>query len=293
MVTAPTLETPTLVGDEPVDAEPRAEDLRLWSVTTIGNALAKQALIPWAARETAEAAIRSVDAWRAIEESSGTEEAVRWLTQARYRPPRGSKRTAAELGTAVHKAAEEYALTGKRPDVDPEVRPYLDRFDEWLQRFTPSYQAVETTVYNETYGYAGTADAFLTIDGVRLIADYKTSRKSVDRKGNPTHPWPEVALQLAPYRYAERAAVWRPRKFESFRRRYYLLSSAERAEALPVPEVDGGVCIYITPEHAEAYPVRCDEAIFAAYLYVLEAARWSFELSRQVIGEPLTLPLDH
>lgn len=273
--------------DVPVPKDDDPDD-RYYSVTTIIGVLDKPALVPWAAKETAQAAIRSKATWESILEENGEHEAERYLTGARFRPPKGSKRSAAELGTAFHTAAQEYALDGVIPDLDDEVRPYFEQFDGWLQRFSPSYQAVETTVYSPRFGYAGTCDGFLTIDGVRLIVDYKTSRKAIDAKGNPTTPYPEVALQLAAYRYAEIAALWRPRRFESFRRRYYLLSQQERSQAIPVLEVDGGVCIHVTTEHCEAFPVRCDERVHEAFLFAQECARWTFQDSRGAIGEPLT-----
>lgn len=268
---------------------PEPEDLVMWSVTTIIGALDKPALLYWSAEETAKAAIKNERTWKAMLDEQGESEAVKWLRDARFRRQKGL-RSATELGTAVHEACEQYALTGVRPEVDDEVRPFLDRFDEWLDRFQPSYQATEVVVFHPEYGYAGTTDAFLTLEGVPLICDYKTSRKDVDGQGKPTGPYPEVALQLAAYRHARFAAVWRPRRFEKFRRRYYLLSEAEKALAVPVPAVEGGVCIHITPQRCEAYPVRCDETVHEAFLYVLEAARWSFETSKQVVGGPIDAP---
>jgi hypothetical protein len=61
-------------------------------------------------------------------------------------------------------------------------------------------------------------------------------------------------LQLAAYRHAEFAAVWRARRFEQYSRRYYLLNPEERAMALPMPKTDGGLVIHITPEHCDVYP---------------------------------------
>jgi hypothetical protein len=275
----------------PVDA-PKAEpeDLRLWSVTTIIGVLDKPALLYWAAEQTALAAIHQQATWHGMLEDDAPTcrhedsdcQAVKWLRDARLRK-RPGVRSATELGEAVHAACEQYALTGTRPEVDDEVRPFLERFDEWLQRFGPSYQAVELTVYHPQLGYAGTADAFLTIDGVRYIADYKTSRRA-DGGG----PYPEqVGLQLAAYRHAAFAAAWRARRYEQFRRRYYLLSPAEQALAVPVPEVDTGLVIHLTPVACEAYPIRCDEPVWEAYLAVQDAARWVFQDSKQVMGEVL------
>lgn len=282
-------------------------DQRLWSVTTIIGVLDKPALLYWAAEQTALAALATINTLAQRVNEDGQDETVKWLRDARFRRPK-DRLTAASLGTCAHTACEQYALTGNRP-TDEELaaiiraeagqrftgtahetgvlNKMLDQFDGWLQRFTPTYQATEVVVYHPTYGYAGQADGFLTIDGVRLIIDYKTSREGFDNRGNPKSPYPEAALQLAAYRYAQFAAVWRPRRIERFRRRYYLLGDAERDQAVPVPQVDGGAVIHLTPEHCEIFPVRCDPQVHEAFLYVQEAARWSHEMSRDVIGLPM------
>lgn len=277
------------VGPEPEDVKKaNPEDQRFWSVTTIIGTLDKPALVYWASDLTARAAIDDQDIWVPMAKKD-PDEAHRWLTGARFRKPAGQTRSATELGTAVHAAIEEYTLTGIRPelDADDEVVPYLEQFDRWAQRFQPEYQAAEVTVYHPEYGYAGTCDAFLTVDGVRFIADYKTTRKSFDSKGKPTGPYPEVALQLAAYRYAALAAVWRPRRVEQFRRRYYLLSPEEQAAAVPVPDVDTGLVIHITPEHCTAHPVDCADGTYDYFLFALEIARWTFDASKHVIGDIL------
>lgn len=303
-----TLDTAELLGQAPDDVTQAGDgDLRLWSVTTIIGALDKPALLYWAAEQAALAAVRIASTLpdRIVQE--GEAEVVKWLRDARFRRPKGILSNAS-LGTVAHQCCEEYALTGTRPDrgriaeilrieggarfdgVDaetPVVEKMLDQFDGWLQRFQPAFQATEVVVYHPTYGYAGCSDAFLTIDGVRLIVDYKTSREGFDKEGRPKTPYAEAALQLAAYRYAEFAAVWRPRRIEKFRRRYYLLSDAERERAVPVPEVDGGAVIHLTPDHCEIFPVRCDQRVHEAFLYVQEASRWLNTTSKDVVGMPM------
>ncbi len=272
---------------EPVDVtKPAAGDQEFYSVTTVIGCLDKPALQYWSAEQTAIAAVSVAGSLSQRIEEEGEEQVTKWLRDARFRRPK-DQRSAAELGTEVHAACEEYALTGIRPETDDEVRPFLDRFDEWLQLWQPKYHAVETTVYSPKYGYAGTLDAIVEIDGQMLLTDYKTSKKSVDGYGKPTKPYPEVALQLAAYRYAELAAVWRPRRYEKYRRRYYLLGPEEQAMAVPMPGVDGGMAIHISPEHCTAYPVRCDPTVYDAFLYCVEAFRWTADLSKTVIGKPL------
>lgn len=301
--------TTTEFGLEAVDvAGPETDDLTLWSVTTIIGALDKPALLYWAAKQTAIAAIDSTATWQAMADDEGRDAAVKWLRDARFRRPK-TRLADNALGSVVHKVCETYALTGTKPgrdfaveliareggphvDIESEtniVGTMLNQFDGWLQRFTPSYQATEVCVYSPTYGYAGQADCFLTIDGVRFIGDYKGTRNPRDSQGRPKTPYAEqVGIQLAAYRNADYAAVWRPRRFEKWRRRYYLLGAAERELAVPVPEVDTGLVIHITPESCEAYPIRCDDEVYAAFLYTLEAFRWLNETSKLVMGEPLT-----
>lgn len=279
--------TDTIARLEPLDVpKPAAEDIQFYSVTTILGVLDKPALVYWSAEMAAKAAVQVAGSLPARLEEEGDEAVIKWLRDAQFRRPKG-QRTAAELGTAVHAACEEYALTGTRPVVDDEVRPFLDQFDKWASTAQPKYHAVETTVFNPTYGYAGTLDAIVEVYGQTLLTDYKTSKKSLDTKGKETKPYPEVAPQLAAYRFAEMAAVWRPRRFERYQRRYYLLGPDEREMAVPMPKVDGGMAIHITPDHCRAYPIRCDEPVFDAFLFILETFRWDNELAKTVIGKPL------
>lgn len=297
------------LGQEPVQlTSPADDDLRLWSVTTIIDILDKGGLMYWAAAQAANEAIDSLATWQAMLHDRGREETVKWLRDAFRRRPK-TLLSATDLGGVAHNVCETYALTGTKPDDDfireaiyrkggdfvdldseaDTIGLMLDQFDKWLQQFTPSYQATEVCVYSPTYGYAGQCDAFLTIDGVKFIVDYKSSREPFDSQGRPKTPYPEqVGLQLAAYRHAEMAAVWRPRRFEQFRRRYYALSPAEQELAVPVPEVDTGLVIMLTTHACDAYPIKCDEEVHTYFLYCLEMARWVNDASRTVLREPLT-----
>jgi hypothetical protein len=256
-------------------------------VTTIIGALDKPALLYWAAEQSAEAAVTIAKSLPSRIEEDGRDEVVKWLRDARFRKPKG-QRSATQLGTDVHDPLEQLALTGKFPDVDDEVRPFIEQADRWMQKFQPVYEAAEMTIYNPTYGYAGTLDAIAVIDGVRFLIDYKSTRKSIDSRGKPTTPYPEqVGLQLAAYRYGEYAAAWRPRRYEYQKRRYYLLGMTERENAQPVPEVDGCLVLHITPEHCEAFPINANEDAYQAFLYTLEAFRWVNQTSKHIMGDPL------
>jgi hypothetical protein len=274
--------------DLPLDKLSDAERAQAyWSVTTIVGVLEKRALQYWAAEETAKTAVRWASSLPQRIREDGEEAVIKTLANARFQPPPGKERSATELGIAVHAACERYVITGRRPDVDAEVAPFLDSFERWAQSAQPEYEAAEVTVYSPTYGYAGTLDCMLRLAGPLVIADYKTSRKDVTDKGKPTTPYPETALQLAAYRYAELAATWKPRRFEHYRRRYYMLSEAEQGLALAVPEVTGGVCIWITPVRCQAYPVNCGPEIFELFLFLLEAAQFPLATAKTVIGPAL------
>ena len=45
--------------------------------------------------------------------------------------------------------------------------------------------------------------------------------------------------------------------------------------------------IHVTPEHCDAYIVRCDQDVYQYGLYVLEASRWQNDFSKTVIGNIL------
>ena len=288
-MTGPSFKPPDIAPGEQFTDQEAEGDERFWSVTTIIGVLDKPALMFWSAKIAATAAVRRRKTWEAIADEDSTDAAIRWIADfyARNRDMRAGQMGPTERGTVLHSLIEEYTITGRRPkNVEPELLPWLESFDEWAQRNSPVYDAAEVALYNITYGYAGTCDCFLKLDGVPLIGDYKTADDmTTGKEPKPTTPYPEVALQLAAYRHAEIAATWRARRHTKWSSRYYLLSEAEAALANPVPKVDGGVVIHITPNRCAAYAVRCDDEIFDAFLYTQEAARFKFDLANQVIGD--------
>lgn len=300
---------------EVVDAKREDADEVMWSVTTIIGVLDKPALIPWAVNVTAEKVVQKVDTVLTRLQGEGAESAIDYIKGLRWHTD--GQLSDSQLGTVAHGLFDSYALSGHRPEITPELHPdhatkrsllkhpdlvalhgMVGQFERFLEEYQPTYDACEVVVYHPHeladgsagFGYAGQADAFLRINGVPLIADYKTSRKTYDGRGRVRAPYPEVGLQLAAYRHAPYAAVWRARRYEASRRRYYLLSPQEKAAAVPVPEVEGGVAIRITPDHYGVYPVRCGPEQWDTFLFCLELARWSFNRASLVVGNPMTPP---
>jgi hypothetical protein len=275
-----------LEAEVPEAQKPGKADLQLWSVTTIIRQIGgADGLINWAVGKTATAAIHEQDIWQPMIDRGLELEAVRYISGARWRPRPGCSLTDADAGSLFHKLAERWIFEGKRPPCDvPEVSKLLDSFEQWLKASNPTFDALEMTVYHPDEGYAGTLDAILNVDGRRFVLDYKTTLDSDE--GRRKRPWHSVAPQLAAYRHAKYVAVWKARTEERYSRRYYLLSEDERRNALPMPEIEGGYCLHVSPWHADLYYVRTGEDIYRdGFLAAVDAARWTLRLADTAIDE--------
>lgn len=166
--------------------DPRSGDL-VPSVTNVLGVLNKPALPRWAAIEVAR------KAWELRLSLPGMDEADA-IDVLKGSPWRKSTR-AADRGTTIH-AYLEAVLAGSRPQtVTGEAALYRAAADAWLDWYKPTPVHLERTVFGD--GYAGTADAWLKVDGALWLVDFKTS-KAV---------YPEAALQLAALAAAPLMAV--------------------------------------------------------------------------------------
>lgn len=253
------------------------EPLRLWSVTTLiklGMGTS-DALVNWAVNTTSEYALDNVDALTQLDR----EAALDVLKRARYR----KSGKAMARGTDIHKAAEGLAL-GAPIAVEPDVQPYVDQYQRFLEEHQPEFLMAEAPVYSPSRFYAGTLDAVMLLDGQRVVCDIKTTDRGPNsEKSRP--PYPEVALQLAAYRRAEVVGVMSEMRYASGKR-YYLFDPEAQHE--PMPETDGGVCIVISPEDYMLVPVRTDEEVFRCFIAARECARFSVDVSKRVFGPPIS-----
>jgi hypothetical protein len=167
------------------------------SVTNVlDTAISKPALVPWAAKITAE------KAWQVLPQmvAKSRKPAERELLHKEIKGEvRIVKDMAADLGDRVHKRAEAHVL-GKPYPEDEEVEPFalqmLQFFSDFGVDFDKDIEASEATIINRTVGYAGTGDlwVWLRVSGRRrlLLLDIKTSS---------TRPaesvFTEMGLQLA------------------------------------------------------------------------------------------------
>jgi hypothetical protein len=232
-----------------------------WSVTTIlGGGLPKPALINWAKKFTAEYAVDNLTKLATLLEPDAQGEvdregAVDWLKNASFR----ERDRAADLGTLVHAATEAYVLGKPYPKWPPLVKPRMEAFERFLADFEPEYTATEASVYSRAQRYAGTLDAIATIDGRTLLLDTKTSKKAI---------YPDVALQLAAYRYAD------------------FIGLPDGSEE-PMRPVDACAALRLADGEYELIDVRADRDVFQVFLFVREVFRWTTETSKSVLLGPV------
>jgi hypothetical protein len=248
------------------------------SITTVAGARAKDFLQGWYATMASKRAL-DMYAWldRNPQRASAEISRVtrdRWGTQKRIAAAAPEyTRSAADFGTLVHTACEDWGTSGARPDAahlgalidqmrtahgsfadekDPqalisraEVR--LDGYGRFLEDYQPEFLEVEQTVVNHTVGYAGTTDAIVKIGNTVLSADIKTSKKV---RG-------DYALQGVAVCRAE-------------------LLLDDDGTTREMPELTGAFIIHL-PEAGgyQAVPLRTGDAEFEVFR-ALRAA-WSFE----------------
>lgn len=241
---------------------------RYWSVTTIiGGGVPKPALIGWAAKMTALAAIKHPDKVAAllageeitydskgVPNSPGANAAYKFLTG--YRWTQSNK--AADLGTRVHEAFEAYMLDKPMPSWPDDIAPYMESAVQFLKDFEVLVEMTEASVFNRTQRYAGTLDAIVTINGERWLIDGKTGGV-----------WPEAALQMAAYAHAE--FIGRPDKAEE-----------------PMPKIDRAAVLDLKPDGYRFVPVDIGEDVYYAFLYAREVFKFQEEISKRCIGDDVT-----
>lgn len=142
-------------------------------VTTLIKALDPDpgALIGWATKTTAEAAVSTREEWDPL----GSRQEAESLIKAHAKRAQSVKR---DLGTAVHDAIEQALKADlrqeRRPSVHPKVKPYMDALESFQEETGWSPMVMERTVLSTEWGYAGTLDAVgQTSEGVVML-DWKS-----------------------------------------------------------------------------------------------------------------------
>jgi hypothetical protein len=175
-------------------------------VTGILKVLDKSdALMAWAARNTAEAAIalasRKVhdpfdveslqSALDELLKSVGPEGTVKALTSRSS----WKRDEAAQLGTDVHKYADDHVNGRPLPELPALTQKYVSAYEDWWMASGWTIRTTEAFILNESIGYGGTLDLLCRDrDGRTVLSDIKTGRSV----------YPEAVLQLAAYGMAEK-----------------------------------------------------------------------------------------
>lgn len=147
-------------------------------VTSILRVLDKSdALVGWASRMTAEAAVRLADSLPTMIASVGAEGAIKALT-ARSSWQRDES---AALGTEVHALAERYVKGDELTDVTPKALARITGYAEWWQASGWRLVAAECMVIKRYpwtgRGYGGTFDLYaIDRNGKKVMADIKTGK---------------------------------------------------------------------------------------------------------------------
>ena len=155
---------------------------RMPSVTTILNAIAKPALVPWAAKEerlAVSAAAANLYADLAAQPHLPQAMYVLALEQRIGQAKAHTKALAkaAEIGSAAH-GAIQWALTqqlhgvaaGVAPPLSDAARLAFHAFQDWARAVALQPLAIEQTVYSRTHVFAGTMDLLATLDARALLA---------------------------------------------------------------------------------------------------------------------------
>jgi len=195
-----------------------------------------------------------------------------------------SKRRTDE-GSRVHHIVKHWVLTGFWLPADPDIEVYVASFKAFVAEYgllNTDWELAEARVVNREYMYAGTLDGAirfrrersraaadlldrLTADGADrvqealLIVDYKTREKE-DRA-----VFPDMPLQLAPYRFAQTLVL------------------ADGRE-IPMIKVDAAAIIQIRPDATSVELVLAEEPEFATFVSLLGSDGWAQERGKRAIA---------
>lgn len=200
------------------------------SVTTILGALDKPGVVQWAVDNTAAYAVANVDELldRTEEQGYGF---LRWYHKRKpdFDDPDvnltnyhvGVLDDLAELGTLVHEWIEADLNGWIEPEITRrEQEEMIEQYLLWKVDQDITVHATEATLFGN--GYAGTADTFWTVNGVKYLNDNKTSRLARDEHFaqlgalGACHTMAVEALKDAPEAVEAAGTWWTPTPLPSF-----------------------------------------------------------------------------
>ena len=139
-------------------------------VTSVLKVLNKPALIQWSANMAASYVLENLPAENDLS-------MIEKICHEAKTAHRRFTKDAADIGTAVHKFAENTLRDGKAPTTpkDEKTANGCKAFLEWFQAHKIEPIHLEQMVFHPDWWYAGTADFYGKIDGGLCVLDFKTS----------------------------------------------------------------------------------------------------------------------
>jgi hypothetical protein len=234
--------------------------------TLIKGGLPAPALTYWAARSVAEFVAdnaEQVDSLRGMGRNS--------LVAALKETPWTARDQAGVRGTEVHALAEEL-IHGRPVDVPEHLLGYVESYVDFLDTIRPEPVLVEAMILNRTAWYAGRLDLVADLPatvaaqypqlGPRPLLDIKTAKGI----------YPETALQLAAYRYAE----------------HYLDADGDEQPMADLG-ITGAAAIHVRADGWDLVPVRADDYVFKRFRHVAFVAGVTKEM-KEYVAPPLARP---
>ena len=162
------------------------------SVTSILSAIAKPALVPWAAKLEREAVVRAAaELYADLPLNTPRMNKTAYVSTLERRLGGVKEHTkalaaAADIGSAVHNRIEWDLRTDLKQVVGPEpvlqgkaLWAYMS-YQDWRQKANLVPYRIEQTVVSKRYGYAGTMDWYGEIDHeserLKVVGDWKTGK---------------------------------------------------------------------------------------------------------------------
>lgn len=233
------------------------------SVTAIvGAGEPKPALIGWAKKVTAEAAISEHALVGEIIAKSGEQAAIDHLKGSAWR----TRDEAAAMGSQMHEVAElEIMGTGFPEPTESAPRSMLLHFRHFLKEQKPEWLAIEAVVVNSMHRYAGTLDAIgrfslPELGDLPLLVDWKTG----------SGVYGSYALQLSAYSRATH--VVGPQGLKDINDTPLADLNKEKA-----------VVLHLRPMGWKLIEVSINDDVFEAFLTTRDMAAWT-EASNSVVG---------
>jgi hypothetical protein len=222
--------------------------------SVIRDGIPKPNLIGWAARAVAG---YGIDHWEELAGLSPSER-LRALEKA----PWSERDEAAVRGRVVHSLVERLAQ-GEELEVPEHLVGHVDSYLQFVTQWRVRDVLAEFVVVSRTCRYMGTADLLAELgDGRLWLIDWKTAKSGV---------WPEAALQLAAYRFAET---------------YLAPDGSEQ----PMPQVDRCGALWLRADGYDLHPVTAEHDAWMRFRYAQVLAQFNRLPREETIGESLQPP---